>query len=183
LVEGIGIAEGLTMDYAELQSALTEIGKLVPPASRLTLVGGSALILLGSPRPTMDIDFVGDDIHPNALHSQIKQIAKGLKINVEPVPIERFIPLPKGNEQREIPIGQFGNLNVYVADPYSIALSKVDRGFKADLDDIVFLVQHNHITLKELERILNEALPQAGKYDFHPEILEHFQELKNRLSS
>ena len=169
------------MDYSELQSVLTIFGERVPLASRLTLVGGSALTLLGSPRPTMDIDFVGDDVHPNELHRKIMQIAKELKINVEPVPLERFIPLPEGSEQRAIPIGQFVNLEVYVADPYSIALSKVDRGFKTDLDDIVFLVHHNHINLEELERIVNEALPHAGKFDFHPEILSHLQELKNRL--
>ena len=169
------------MNSTELQKVLTTFGERVPPASRLILVGGSALILLGSPRLTVDIDFVGDDVHPNELPRQIMQIAKELKIQVEPVPLERFVPLPKGSEQRAIPIGQFGNLNVYVADPYSIALSKVDRGLETDFDDLVFLIQQNHVNLKELERILKDALPHAGKFDFHPEILEHLQELKKRL--
>ena len=169
------------MDYEELQSILKTIGERVPPASRLTLVGGSALILLGSSRLTLDIDFVGDDVRPNELHRQVMKIAKELKINVEPVPIERFIPLPKGSDQRAIPIEQFGNLNIYVADPYSIALSKIDRGFETDIDDVVFLIQRNYITLKELERILADALPQAGKFDFNPDILAHLQELKKRL--
>lgn len=160
---------------------LTTIGERVPPASRLTLIGGSALILLGSARLTLDIDFVGDDVHPNELHLQIMKIAKELRIQVEPVPIERFVPLPEGSEQRAIPMGQFGNLNVYVADPYSIAISKVDRGLETDFDDLVFLIQHNHIDLKKLERLLQDALPQAGKFDFHPDVLSHFQELKKRL--
>lgn len=109
------------------------------------------------------------------------KIAKELRIQVEPVPIERFVPLPEGSEQRAIPMGQFGNLNVYVADPYSIAISKVDRGLETDFDDLVFLIQHNHIDLKKLERLLQDALPQAGKFDFHPDVLSHFQELKKRL--
>lgn len=169
------------MNYEELLSVLTIIGERVPLSSQLTLVGGSALILLGSSRLTADIDFVGDDIHPNELHRQIIQIAKELKIHIDPVPLERFVPLPEGHQNRAIPIGQFGNLSVSVADPYSIALSKVDRGFEADLSDLVFLIQHNHIKLGELERILNNALPHAKKFDFHPEILEHFQELKTLL--
>ena len=37
--------------------------------------------------------------------------AKELKLQVEAVPIERFIPLPDGNEQRNIYIGQFANLD------------------------------------------------------------------------
>jgi hypothetical protein len=53
----------------------------------LILVGGSALALLGSPRLTIDIDFVGDDVHPSELHRTIVQIAMDLKIHVEPVPI------------------------------------------------------------------------------------------------
>ena len=95
--------------------------------------------------------------------------------------LERFIPLPKGSDERSIRIGQFVNLEVYVADPYSIALSKLDRGFDTDLDDIVFLIHHDHVTLEELERILQNALSHASKFDFNPEVLAHLRELKNRL--
>jgi len=169
------------VDYSELHSALTALGRGVPPLSQLTLIGGSGLLLLGSPRPTMDIDFIGDDVHPNKLHQKIMQLAKELKISVEAVPLGSFVPLPKGSEERAIPIEQFANLSVYVADPYSIALSKVDRGFKTDIDDIIFLIRHNFVKQKEFEKIVKKALSQAGKFDFHPEILEHFQELKKRL--
>ncbi len=169
------------MNYTELQTVLAELGERLPPASRITLIGGSALILLGSLRLTMDIDFVGDDVNPNELHRKIIQIAKELKIQIEPVPIERFIPLPAGSEQRAIPIAQYGNLNVYIADPYSIALSKVDRGLDSDLEDIVFLIQNNHITMKELEKIVQKTISKAGKFDLHPDILEHLQELQSRL--
>ena len=64
------------MDNAEIQSILQTMGKRVPPASRLVLVGGSALSLLGSPRPTIDIDFIGDDLHPEPLHQIILEIAE-----------------------------------------------------------------------------------------------------------
>ncbi len=139
------------------------------------------MILLGSPRLTMDIDFVGDDVNPSELHRQILQTAKELKILIDLVPIDRFIPLPKGSEQRAIPIAQFGNLNVYVADPYSIALSKVDRGLDNDYADIVFLIQHHFINLKDMENIVQNAVSKAGKFDLHPDILAHLQELKKRL--
>lgn len=169
------------MDNTEIRSILQTLGERVPPSSRLTLIGGSALALLGSPRLTIDIDFVGDDVHPDELHQTILRAAKELKILVEPVPIERFIPLPSGSEKRSIRIGQFGNLDVYVADPCSIALSKLDRGLDTDLDDIVFLIHQGHLTLPELERITRDALAQAGKFDLHPDILAHLQELNNRL--
>ncbi len=90
------------MDHTEIQSILRTLGERVPFKSRLFLIGGSAMTLLGSPRPTMDIDFVGDDVHPNELQRKIMQIARELKIHVDPVPIEHFIPLPDGSEQRNI---------------------------------------------------------------------------------
>ena len=171
------------MDHAEIQSVLRAMGERVPPASQLVLVGGSALALLGSPRLTIDIDFIGDDIHPDPLHQTILQIARELKIYAEPVPLDRFVPLPKGSEKRSIHIGKFGNLEIFVADPYSIALSKLDRGADSDYDDLVFLAQNHYIDAHEIERMVLEALPLANKYDFNPDILEHLQELKNRLKS
>ncbi len=169
------------MDKDKLQSILTALGEQVPPASRLFLIGGSALTLLGSPRPSLDIDFVGDDVHPNELHRTIMDKAKEMKLQVDAVPIDRFIPLPDGNEQRSIYIGQFANLEIHVIDPYTIALSKLDRGLFTDFDDIIFLIKNGHITQEELEAITLKAVSQAGKFDLHPDILAHLQELKSRL--
>ena len=171
------------MDNAEIQSILQAIGTRVPPASRLILVGGSALSLLGSPRPTIDIDFIGDDVHPEPLHQIILEIAEELDIDAEPVPLDKFVPLPQGSEERVIRIGQYGNLEIFIADPYSIALSKVDRGADTDYDDLVFLVQYNHVDINEFERMVQEALPHARQFDFHPDIRKHMQELKNRLGT
>ena len=64
------------MDSMAIQIILQKLGERVPPDSHLVLVGGSALALLGNPRLTIDIDFVGDDIHPNELHKTLLQAAK-----------------------------------------------------------------------------------------------------------
>lgn len=169
------------MDAPELQAILQLLGTHVPPATQLTLVGGSALVLLGSPRLTLDIDFVGDDLRPSAVHQALMQAAKALNVYLEPVPLERFIPLPAGSAERALYIGRFGNLEVFVADPYSIALSKLDRGFDTDFDDLVFLVQNNYVRLGELERLAREAILYTRQFDLSPDFLAHFQELKNRL--
>lgn len=169
------------MNTPEIHSILLALGEHVPPGSQLTLIGGSALALLGSSRPTLDIDFIGDDLHPSELHQTLLRVAKTLKIYLEAVPFEHFVPLPPDHAERTLRIGQFGNLDVYVADPYSIALSKLDRGLDTDLDDLVFLLQHGHIHLAGLERLTHASLAQAQKYDFNPRILNHLQELKKRL--
>ena len=169
------------MNKSVIREFLTELGNRYSKQETLYLLGGSALILLGSSRDTLDIDYVGDDTQKDEFQILIEEIASELELETEVVPIERFIPLPEGNEKRKIHIGQFGNVNVYVLDPYSIALSKVDRGFETDLEDIIFLIQHNQINMEELGQILKNSLPHAGKFDFHPEILAHFEDLKKRL--
>lgn len=103
------------MDKSEIRSFLQSLGERVPPGSQLILIGGGALALLGSPRPTVDIDFVGNDVRPSDFHQSIMQIARELKIDAEPVPLDRFVPLPQGSAERQIRIGQFGNLEIHVA--------------------------------------------------------------------
>lgn len=56
-------------------------------------------------------------------------------------------------------------MEVYVADPYSIALSKLDRGFDTDFDDIFFLIQNKHVELKELEHMTQVVLKRAREFD------------------
>jgi hypothetical protein len=169
------------MNKGMIQEFLARLGSRYPKQATLYLLGGSALILLGSSRDTLDIDYVGNDIQKDDFQILIEEIATELELETEPVPIERFIPLPEGNEQRNIHIGQFGNVNAYIIDPYSIALSKVDRGFETDLEDLIFLIQHNQINMEELEQIIKKSLSHAGKFDLHPEILAHFEDLKKRL--
>lgn len=169
------------MDNREIKTVLQKIGARVPAGSALTLVGGSALALLGNMRPTIDIDFVGDDIHPSELHQSILKMAEDFGVYADPVPLERFIPLPDGSEKRRIHIGQFGNLEIYVADPYSIALSKIDRGADTDYDDLLFLIKNRHVELGKLEVMLQDVLPYSREFDLEPDILEHWKELKNRL--
>lgn len=169
------------MDKRKLETILTALGEHVPPGSQLHLLGGGALTLLGSPRPSLDIDFVGDDIHPIELHRTIMGKAREMDLQVDAVPIDRFIPVPDGSEERSIYIGQYANLEIHVIDPYTIALSKVDRGAFTDYDDIVFLIDSGHVTMGELERIVQKAVSKAGKFDLHPDVLAHLEELKSRL--
>lgn len=170
------------MNPTDIEAFLRAVGQKITAPSRLVLVGGGALALLGSPRPTIDLDFIGDDLAPSEFHRQVVQAAKELNVLAEPVPLERFIPLPEGNQERNLHIGRYGNLDVYVADPYSIALSKLDRGFDTDLDDIVFLLRRSLIEWDELERIARASLDFAREYDLDPtQLLSHLQAVRERL--
>lgn len=166
----------------QLKSFLAAVGARYPRPATLVLLGGSALCLLGSHRPTLDIDYVGDDLHKNELQNTIEQISQELRIPVDAVPIEQFLPVPTGANERRLLIGQFGNLEVYVLDPYTIALSKLDRGFETDIEDILFLLHHNLITIGELERVALNALRQASGFDLNTQAIRaHLQTVRALL--
>lgn len=134
----------------------------------LYLLGGSALLMLGSQRLTADIDYLGDDRQVNELQRAIKGVAKQLGIDVEAVPIDEFLPLPPGALGRSIFVGQFGTLAAYAFDPYTIALSKLDRGFDTDIQDILFLVDRGYVDVEQLETLVAQAVAQAGAFDLDP---------------
>jgi hypothetical protein len=113
----------------------------------------------------------------------MEDTGREMGLDVEAVPIDRFIPIPHNENKRNLYIGRFGKIDVYIFDPYAIALSKIDRGFDTDLDDVVFLIKHKYVDIEELEQVINDALPHAHKFDMNPnEVLAHFQVLKDRLS-
>ena len=61
------------MNKGLIEEFLARLGSHYLKESTLYLLGGSALILLGSSRDTLDIDYVGDDMQRNEF-----QIAKDL---------------------------------------------------------------------------------------------------------
>ncbi len=161
---------------------LTAVGSRYEKEATLTLLGGSALCLLGSARTTLDIDYVGDDIHKDELQRVIEQVAQELRIVVDAVPIAQFVPMPRGADNRRLLIGQFGAIQVFVLDPYTIALSKLDRGFDTDIEDIVFLIRRNLITIEQLEQVALNALKRAGEFDMSSvHVRAHLQTVRSSL--
>lgn len=166
----------------QIKAFLTELGDRYPLPTILLLLGGSALCLLGSNRPTLDIDYVGDDLHKNDLQYLIDQIAQELQIPIDAVPIDQFLPVPTGADERRLLIGQFGNIAVYVLDPYTIALSKLDRGFDTDIEDIMFLIRQNLVTLAQLEQVALSAITQGAEFGLDSgSIRTHLQTVRSLL--
>lgn len=153
-----------------IQAFLIEVGKRCTQPAVLYLVGGGALLLLGHSRPTFDIDYIGTDIPSlrNDLERLIQDIADELRMDVEAVPFQEMVPPLAGAAGRHVYVGQFGNLTVYIFDPLSIALSKLDRGSESDLEDIVFLLKRQLVTIPLLEQAVQDAIPGRQQFDMDP---------------
>jgi hypothetical protein len=151
--------------------------------ARLYLLGGSALLLLGNPRPTLDLDYLGEDINKTSWQNDLDKLGREMHINLDPVPLHRFIPIPVGATDRHIFYQLFGLLEVYIFDPYAIAISKIERGFDTDISDVVFLIQAGQVELNQLEEMLSNALKQSSEYDMDEKAArQHFELVRKKIS-
>ena len=148
------------------------------------LLGGSALLLLGSLRETRDVDYMVEPaLDTDAdLRAALDELAAELKLDLELVPLGEFIPLPPQAHERRRLVGRYGQLEVYIFDLYSIALSKIARGFESDLEDVVFMLRQGLIEFGELERLFNVILPDAPKAGINrAEFRAYFDEIRRRF--
>jgi hypothetical protein len=166
-----------------LMTFLARLGERCDRQTSLYLLGGSALRLLGSPRETLDVDYtaeVSPEMAP-AFRQAVAQLADELHLDVEEVPLTEFVPLPPLAHERHRLIGRFGLLEVYLFDPYSIALSKIVRGFESDLEDVLFLLRTGAIEFGTLEQHFYAILPRVVKTDIDPkEFQAYFLEIRRR---
>lgn len=155
--------EPVTQDT--LTRFLTRLGEQYPNPVNLYLLGGSALLLLGNLRQTLDVDFMTDlnSQQQRSLEIIMNELAAEYRLDIEEVPISEFVPLPPGAEARRRFIGRFGQIEVYLYDLYTIALSKIARGFDTDMDDVIFLVKANHIDLAELKNTFSRSCHEQPK--------------------
>ena len=168
-----------------LRSFLQRLGERYPGTATIYLLGGSALCLLGSPRVTLDVDYTVEVAPEDADHFQavLAELAAEMRLDLEDVPLAEFIPLPPEARERRHAIGRFGQLEVYIFDPYSIALSKIARGFEADFEDVVFMLRERLIEFDELERLFEQVLPKAPEADIVPqEFRAYFEELRRQVT-
>lgn len=174
---------GLTI--SDIEFFLAQLGERLGQPTDLYLLGGGALYLLGNPRSTQDIDYVGNDLpdETDSLQKTIRQLAHELKLEIEGVPIDQFIPIPEGAHSRHLLIGKFGFVTVYAFDPYSIGLSKLDRGFESDLEDIVFLIRQSLIIPEQLADYIETAILRAKEFDMDPKVIRARLALVRRMAA
>jgi hypothetical protein len=171
---------------ANLNAFLQRLGERCSHPASLYLLGGSALCLFGSPRTTVDVDYTFDVEPEDAgrFQATLAELAAEMRLDLDDVPLAEFIPLPPAAHERRQLVGRFGQLEVYIFDPYSIALSKIARGFEADVEDVIFLWREGLIAFDELERHFRTILPRAAQADIIPqEFEEYFEEVRRRIAA
>jgi hypothetical protein len=153
-----GVASDEVLEY------LNRLGKAYQEEATLYLIGGSALCLLGSPRRTMDIDFsLTSPVENQALLDAMTTIASEMKVELEVITIEEFVPTPAGASQRHQFIGQFDKIAAFIYDPYTLALSKLARGLETDIQDVLFLLAMELLRWRNWKALLKMPCLSPGR--------------------
>lgn len=152
------------VDAERIEEFLQALGSRFRHPGRVYLVGGTTVVLSRLREQTVDIDLTYE--LESRLLSEFVMIVRELKeildVNVEEVSPADFIPLPEGFESRAVYVGRYGSLEVYHFDPYSTALSKIERGTDKDFDDVRALIRSGMIAWGKLQECFDRVMKTYG---------------------
>jgi hypothetical protein len=150
-------------DAERIRSLARELGRAVAPGTRMYLTGGATAVLEGWRDSTVDID-VRFEPDSDAALSRIKDLKEELSVNVELASPLDFLPPLDGWQDRSRFRFREGNLEVFDFDPYSQALSKLQRGFDLDLKDVQSMVGSGQVEPARLLELYEGIEPDLFRF-------------------
>ncbi len=150
-------------DKERLEKFMSALGQRVRGAGRIYFAGGATALLYGWRVTTIDIDLKAEP-EPAGLFEGIALLKDELDVNVELASPDDFIPALPGWEERSLFIARHGSIDFFHYDPYSQALSKLQRRHDRDLVDLTSLLQRNLIRPARLQALFELIAPQLIRY-------------------
>lgn len=147
----------------KIEEFMRSFGGKARTESRVYFTGGVTAVLIGWRDTTIDIDLRFDP-ELDELFRAIQQIKEDLRINVELAAPSDFIPPLPGWETRCKYIGREGKVSYYHYDPYSQALSKIERGHSQDGGDVEAMIKEGLVDRKRLSDLYEMIEPLLYKY-------------------
>jgi hypothetical protein len=151
------------VDPERIRAFARELGRVAERDTTLYLTGGSTAVLLGWRAATLDIDL---RLEPEAdeLLRAIARLKDELEVNIELASPPDFIPELPGWRERSLFVLQEGRLSVHHFDFYAQALSKIERGFSQDLDDVAAMLRDGLVEPTQLRDLFDEIAPELYRY-------------------
>lgn len=127
------------VDADRVRALARALGQAAGDDAKLYLTGGATAVLEGWRETTVDVD-IKLEPESDALLRRIPELKEELELNVELASPPDFIPELPGRRDRSPFVAREGRLDVHHFDPYSQALSKLERAFERDLTDVNAMV-------------------------------------------
>lgn len=127
------------------------------------MTGGATAVLEGWRDSTVDIDLRFEpDV--DSLLRELPALKDELGVNVELASPPDFIPELPGWRDRSAFVFREGNVDVHHFDFYSQALSKIERGFSQDLDDVRHMMESGLVEPSRLNELYDAIEPELFRY-------------------
>lgn len=151
------------VDAGRVRELARQLAASVRTETTLYLTGGATAVLEGWRETTIDVDLRLEPESDEVLLA-IARLKDQLSLNVELASPPDFIPELPGWRERSPLVFQEGRLTVRHFDPYSQALSKVERGFSQDLEDVDAMLERGLIRRDRVLSLFDEIEPFIFRY-------------------
>lgn len=150
-------------DTLKITNFMRTFGRLAKSETEVFFTGGVTAVLEGWRDNTVDIDL---KMVPelDELFRGIPEIKESQKLNVELASPSDFIPELPGWRDRCTFVAREGKVTFYNYDPYSQALSKIERGHEKDLLDVRAMFDSKMIEADKLLSLFEQIEPLVYKY-------------------
>jgi hypothetical protein len=151
------------VDERRIRELAHRLGRVARVRVRIYLTGGATAVLEGWRDATVDVDLRFEP-ESDELLREIPALKEGLGVNIELASPPDFIPELPGWRERSPMLFRDGNVDVHHFDPYSQALSKIERGFVQDLGDVRELIERGLVEPTRLRELFEAIEPQLFRY-------------------
>jgi predicted nucleotidyltransferase len=151
------------VDERRIRALARELGRVARVPVCVYLTGGSTAVLEGWRESTIDVDLRFEPEVDELLRA-LPALKERLQINIELASPPDFIPELPGWRERSPLVFREGTVAVHNFDPYSQALSKIERGFEQDLDDVRSMLADGLVEPSRLRDLFDAIEPELYRY-------------------
>lgn len=150
------------VDREKLEALAEQLGRVATGPTVIYLTGGATAVLEGWRASTIDVDLRFEPDSDPLLRA-LPALKEQLQINIELASPSDFIPELPGWRERSPLVLETGSVQLRNYDPYSQALSKIERGFRQDLSDVNDMLQRL-VEPARLRELYEQIEPELYRY-------------------
>jgi hypothetical protein len=151
------------VDEPRIRALFVELGRIARQPVRIYLTGGSTAVLEGWRAATIDVDLRFEPEADELLRA-LPALKDALGVNIEIASPPDFIPELPSWRDRSPHVFREGNVDIHHFDPYSQALSKIERGFEQDLTDVHTMIARGLVDPLRLRELYEAIEPDLYRY-------------------
>ena len=150
-------------DAARIRELAKQLGRVARRRVRVYLSGGATAVLEGWRDSTIDVHLRFEPEADELLRA-LPELKERLALNIELASPPDFIPELPGWRERSPLVFTEGQVEIRNFDPYSQTLSKIERGFRQDLEDVRSFIESGLVDPARVRDFFEAIVPELYRY-------------------